>query len=165
MDSCFPQVAGISVSPGILLALAFQPPNHESTMQAVKCRFVLPEQISGVRYLAIPCLHSLPVLFLFLPQVSWGGERASVLPGHSFGILPCSVRSALLYTVWCSLPSRCSFRISCINYIFIFYVVFGGSHCLTSHTTIFNPKSRTTFNLAITLLDMYSKDIITFIKT
>ncbi|XP_073092908.1 uncharacterized protein [Manis javanica] len=33
MDPCFPQVAGISVSPGILPVLAFQPPNHESTMK------------------------------------------------------------------------------------------------------------------------------------
>ncbi|XP_073092913.1 uncharacterized protein [Manis javanica] len=33
MDPCFPQVAGISVSPGMLPVLAFQPPNHESTMK------------------------------------------------------------------------------------------------------------------------------------
>ncbi|XP_057358830.1 uncharacterized protein LOC130683873 isoform X2 [Manis pentadactyla] len=33
MDPCFPQVAGVSVSPGILPVLAFQPPNHESTMK------------------------------------------------------------------------------------------------------------------------------------
>ena len=34
MDPCFPQAAGISVSPGILPVLALQTPNHESTMQA-----------------------------------------------------------------------------------------------------------------------------------
>ena len=106
----------------------------------MKCRFVFPEQISGIRYSAVPGLHSLPALFLFLLQVIWGGERAWVPPGHSFGMLPCSVRSALqVYAVWRSPLSCCYFRISCINYIFTLYAVLGGGLCLTSHATMFNP--------------------------
>ena len=37
----------------------------------------------------------LPTLFLFLLPVSWGGGRAWVPLCHSFGTLPCSVRSVL----------------------------------------------------------------------
>ena len=96
MDPRFPQVAGISVSPGILPVLAFQFPQsrdyHEST---IKCMFVLPEQIFRIRYSAVPGLYSLPALFLFLPLVSWGGGRAWVPPGHSFATLPCSMTSVL----------------------------------------------------------------------
>ena len=50
----------------------------------------------------------------------------------------CSVLQ--LYAVWCIFLSCCSFRIICINCIFVVYVVLGGGLCLTSHTTIFNPS-------------------------
>ena len=38
-----------------------------------------------------------------------------------------------------TLLSFCSFRISCVNYIFMLYVVLGGGLCLTSHAAIFKP--------------------------
>ena len=107
----------------------------------MKCRFVLPEKISGVRYSVVPGLHSLPPVSLPpTSELEWGKGLGPTRPQLWYVTLFHEVCSFLqVYAVWCSPLSCCSFSISCINYIFLLYVVLGGSLCLTSHDTIFNP--------------------------
>ena len=57
----------------------------------MKCRFVLPEQMSRVRCSAVPGLHSLHAPFLFLPagELGWGKGLGPSWPWLRYVILFC----------------------------------------------------------------------------
>ena len=133
-----PHMARILVSQALRLS---QQPNLQSTTQ---CRFLLTKQISRARCSAVPGFHPVPLCFsssCWWPGVGegLGSHRIKALV-HYFVLwgLLCSWG---LYAVWFSLLSCCCFRVCCINYIFILFVVLGGVLCLTSHPTILNVLS------------------------
>ena len=61
-----------------------------------------PGKITRAGYLAVLCFHSLPILILFLPLVSWGGGTAWGLLRH------CFVSYHFSYEMLSSLRFRCS---------------------------------------------------------
>ena len=106
----------------------------------MKCRFVLPEQISGARYSAVPGLPLTPCSISLPPtgELGWGKGLGPARPQVWYITLFHELCSFLqVCAVWHGPLSCCSLRISCTNYNFEVYAVLGGSLCLTSHTTIF----------------------------
>ena len=73
-------------------------------------------------------------------ELGWGKGLGPTGPRLWYSTLFREVGSVLqVYAVWRSLLSCCSLKISCINYIFVLYVVLGRGLCLTYHAAIFNP--------------------------
>ena len=87
----------------------------------MKCRFVLPEQISRARYSAVPGLPFSPYSVSLTPagELGWGRGSGPSEPQLWYFNLFAEVCSFLqVCAVWCSPLSYCSLRISCTNYIF-----------------------------------------------
>ena len=143
MDPCFPQAAEISVSPGMLLVLALQPPNQESTMQAPWNVGLCSQSRSpelGIQQSQASTLSPL----CFSSSHQWAKVGEGLGSCWAMALVHYPVPWGLFFTpgvcsFWRSPLSCCSFKISCINYIFILHAVLGGSLCLTSHAANFNP--------------------------
>lgn len=87
-----------------------------------------------------------PLIFSSAGELGWGkgsGPARSQLWYVTVYHQVCSFLQ--VYAVWCRLLSCSSSRISCINYIFIVYVVLGRGLCLTSHAAICNLPYYTSF--------------------
>ena len=85
-----------------------------------------------------PCSFSLPPS----SELGWGKGLGSTRSQFWYFTLFREVCSVSLVQAVCQSLLSC-FRMSCICYIFVLYVVLGGGFCLTSHATIFKQKKLT----------------------